>query len=175
VGRDVWHIGPGRRVVLSPHFVARDNVHDPAQILIGLTAGPEAANVLEDWPDGTLAEYAFAPVDAVTPLDGLENLDAAQLAAVGRFIVPFGGLLRGRLAAGETLVVNGATGAFGRGATGTRSRRSRKRRAGALRRSRSRATWPPTQRRSARLAAAALTSPSTWSAMRAIRARRSQR
>jgi alcohol dehydrogenase len=32
---------------------------------------------------------------------------------LNRFIVPFGGLLRGRLAAGETLVVNGATGAYG--------------------------------------------------------------
>jgi alcohol dehydrogenase len=30
-----------------------------------------------------------------------------------RFIVPYGGLLRGRLAAGETLVVSGATGAYG--------------------------------------------------------------
>ena len=32
---------------------------------------------------------------------------------IGRCIIPFGGLLRGRLAAGETLVVNGATGAYG--------------------------------------------------------------
>jgi alcohol dehydrogenase len=30
-----------------------------------------------------------------------------------RYIVPFGGLLRGRLAAGETLVVTGASGAYG--------------------------------------------------------------
>lgn len=30
-----------------------------------------------------------------------------------RYIVPFGGLLRGRLAAGETLIVTGATGAHG--------------------------------------------------------------
>ena len=32
---------------------------------------------------------------------------------LNRAIVPFGGLLRGRLGAGETLVVNGATGAYG--------------------------------------------------------------
>jgi len=32
---------------------------------------------------------------------------------LNRFILPFGGLLRGRLVAGETPVVNGATGAFG--------------------------------------------------------------
>ncbi len=88
VGRDVWHLKPGQRVVLSSHFVARDNVEDPAQILIGLTAGEGAAPVLADWPDGTLAEYALMPVEAVTPAEGLDHLDAAQLAAVGRCIIP---------------------------------------------------------------------------------------
>ncbi|MBV8104800.1 MAG: zinc-binding dehydrogenase [Hyphomicrobiales bacterium] len=113
VGRDVWTLKPGRRAVVSSHFVARENVDDPPEALIGLTAGAGAASMLADWPDGTLADYALAPVEAVTPLDGLERIDAGQLAALGRFIVPFGGLLRGRLAAGETLVVNGATGAYG--------------------------------------------------------------
>jgi alcohol dehydrogenase len=113
VGRDVWHLKPGQRVVLSSHFVAPENVEDPAQILIGLTAGAGAEAVLADWPDGTLAEYALMPVEAVTPAQGLDHIEAAQLAAVGRCIIPFGGLLRGRLAAGETLVVNGATGAYG--------------------------------------------------------------
>ena len=36
-----------------------------------------------------------------------------QLAVLSRCVVPYGGLLRGRLAAGETLVVTGATGAYG--------------------------------------------------------------
>ena len=113
VGRDVWTLRKGERVVVSSHFSARENVDDPAQILIGLTAGAGSESMLADWPDGTLAEYALAPVEAVTPLDGFEGADAAELAALSRFIVPFGGLLRGRLAAGETLVVNGATGAYG--------------------------------------------------------------
>jgi len=113
VGRDVWHLKPGQRVVLSSHFVAQENVEDPAQILIGLTSSPDAAPVLADWPDGTLAEYALMPVAAVTPAEGLEQLSATELVTIGRCIVPFGGLLRGRLAAGETLVVNGATGAYG--------------------------------------------------------------
>jgi alcohol dehydrogenase len=97
----------------TAHFVARDNVEDRAQILIGLTAGVGAEPVLADWPDGTLAEYALMPVEAVTPAEGLDHLDAAHLAAVSRCIIPYGGLLRGRLAAGEMLVVNGATGAYG--------------------------------------------------------------
>ena len=114
VGRDVWHLKPGQRVVFSPHLVAGENVDEPAQMLIGLTAfGAGSAAIQADWRDGALAEYALAPVATLTPLDGLEAIDAAQLAVLNRFIVPFGGLLRGRLAAGETLVVNGATGAYG--------------------------------------------------------------
>ena len=113
VGRDVWSLKAGQRVVVSSHFVARENVADPAQVLIGLTAGAGSAEMLADWPDGTLAEFALAPVEAVTPLESLDGRDAADLAVISRFIVPFGGLLRGRLAAGETLVVNGATGAYG--------------------------------------------------------------
>ena len=113
VGRDVWRLKSGQRVVLSPHFMARENVEDPPQALIGLTAGADGAPVLADWPDGTLAEFALAPVEAVTPLKGLEREDAARLSILSRFIVPYGGLLRGRLQAGETLLVNGATGAYG--------------------------------------------------------------
>src|SRR6202048_1888694 len=113
VGRDVWHLRRGERVVLSSHFVAPENVEDPAQVLIGLTSSPDAAQVLADWPDGTLAEYALMPAEVVTPAEGLEDFDAAQLVTIGRCIIPFGGLLRGRLAPGETLVVNGATGAYG--------------------------------------------------------------
>jgi alcohol dehydrogenase len=113
VGREVWHLHPGQRVVLSSHFVASENVEDPAQVLIGLTSSPDAAQVLADWPDGTLAEYALMPAEVVTPAGGLDQFDAAQLVTIGRCIIPFGGLLRSRLAAGETLIVNGATGAYG--------------------------------------------------------------
>lgn len=113
VGRDVWHVKPGDRVIVSSHVVARDNVRDPGQALIGLTAGAHGQAIIDDWPDGTLAEYALVPIDAVTPLDGLDAFDSAQLCALSRFAVPFGGLLRGRLAAGESIVVSGASGAYG--------------------------------------------------------------
>jgi alcohol dehydrogenase len=43
----------------------------------------------------------------------LQDFDAVQLAVLSRCAVPFGGLLRGRLTAGETVVVTGATGAYG--------------------------------------------------------------
>ena len=113
VGRDVWSLEKGQRVVVSPFFVARENVDDPAQILIGLTAGADQNRC---WPTGRTGRspnMRSRPSRRSTPLDGFEAADAAELAALSRFIVPFGGLLRGRLAAGETLVVNGATGAYG--------------------------------------------------------------
>ena len=114
VGRDVWELKPRQRVVFSPHFVSAENVDDPPHVLIGLTAlGARSAALQEDWRDGSLAEYALAPVSTITPAENLQAFDSAQLAVLNRFIVPFGGLLRGRLAAGETLLVNGATGAYG--------------------------------------------------------------
>lgn len=117
VGEGVWHLQAGQRVVLSSYFVAQENVREPAQILLGVTAsGAIAERMQADWPDGTLAEYASYPASAVTPVDDLPLLSAVQLAMTTRCIVPFGGLLRGRLAAGETLIVSGATGAYGTGA-----------------------------------------------------------
>src|SRR5260370_39026770 len=113
VGRDVWHLKPGQRVVLSSHFVAAENVEDPAQILIGLTSSPDAAQGLADWPDGTLAEYALMPVEAITPAEGLDEFDSTGLVTIGRFIIPFGGLLPGRLPPPEPLAVTHAPGPSG--------------------------------------------------------------
>lgn len=116
VGEGVYHLRPGQRVYVSPHLVAGERVADPAQLLAGLTAmGADDASLAlqRDWPHGVHAEQAEAPAGAVTPLDGLDGAPAAQLAVLGKFLVPFGGLLRGGLQPGETLVVNGASGAFG--------------------------------------------------------------
>jgi hypothetical protein len=100
---------------VSSHLVARENVPEPAQILIGATSPGGVADALQQsWRDGTLAEYVLFPVLNATRLDGFEDFDLAQLTVITRPIVPFGGLVRGRLAAGETVIVNGATGAMER-------------------------------------------------------------
>jgi alcohol dehydrogenase len=114
VGRDVWHLRPGQRVLLSSLFQATENVPDPARILIGVTSFGGVSEAMQaDWPDGSLAEYALLPASAVAPVDGIDEVAPARLSATTRFVVPYGGLVRGRLAAGETLIVNGATGAYG--------------------------------------------------------------
>jgi alcohol dehydrogenase len=114
VGRDVWQLRPGQRVLLSSLFRSAENVPDPAQLLIGVTSfGPDSEKIQADWPNGSLAEYTLLPASAVVPADGFDDMAATQLSAAARFVVPYGGLVRGRLAAGETLIVNGATGAYG--------------------------------------------------------------
>lgn len=114
VGADVWHLKPGQRVVISSYLVVRENVPEPAQILIGITSPGGVADAMQQsWRNGTLAEYVLSPASSVTPLEGFKDLDLAQLAVITRCILPFGGLVRGRLTAGETVIVNGATGAYG--------------------------------------------------------------
>ncbi len=51
-----------------------------------------------EWPDGTLAGiYALRPVSAVTTAAGVDDVPADVLVAAARFVVPYGGLKRGRL------------------------------------------------------------------------------
>jgi alcohol dehydrogenase len=118
-GPGVYHLRPGTRVVLDPRALADERVAEPAQILIGLTGMPSAqpgpVKALQAaWPDGTYAEMARMPASVLTPLpSALDAVPAERLVAIGKFAVPYGGLLRGGLDAGETIVVNGASGYFG--------------------------------------------------------------
>jgi alcohol dehydrogenase len=114
VGPEVWHVKKGQRVVTSSHLVARENLQEPGQILMGITSpGGVGDEMRESWKDGTLAEYILRPVQSVTVIEGLDNYPLPRLTAITRCIVPYGGLVRGRLTAGETVIVNGATGAYG--------------------------------------------------------------
>lgn len=116
VGPGVFHLRPEQRVVLNPHFVVDERGVEPAQILIGLTRiSSDSAPVQEEWPDGTFAEYALMPAGALTPTG--DGLTPERLATLGKFTVPYGGFARIGLTAGETVIVNGATGYFGSAAT----------------------------------------------------------
>jgi alcohol dehydrogenase len=117
VGAGVHHFHAGQRVALNPYWIADEAVTEPAQALLGLTGiSPDSAAMLAAFPHGTLREIAEMPASTLVPLDGLEHLPAERLATLSKFAVPFGGLRRGRLAAGETVAVNGAAGNFGSGA-----------------------------------------------------------
>jgi alcohol dehydrogenase len=116
-GPGVYGLAAGQRVLLSGFATAAENVPSPAQALLGMTADPRAHGLVDDWPDGTLAEYALVPASTVTPIPAsLAEVPAVRLAPVIRGLVPYGGFLRGRLQPGETAIVHGATGAFGQAA-----------------------------------------------------------
>ncbi|MCX4163106.1 MULTISPECIES: zinc-binding dehydrogenase [Paraburkholderia] len=114
VGDGVLAFRAGQRVAVNPYWIANETVREPAQVLIGLTGiSGDSAPMLDEFPHGTLREFAEFPASTLIALDGLDDIDSARLAALGKFAVPFGGLRRGRLQAGETIVVNGASGYFG--------------------------------------------------------------
>lgn len=117
IGDGVYHLEPGQRVIVNPYMVAAEPVADPAQVLIGLTGiSPDSGPLLTDWADGTLREVADFPAQTVIAAEGLDDIEDSRLATTGKFIVPLGGLIRGRLTAGETVIIHGATGYFGSGA-----------------------------------------------------------
>lgn len=114
VGEGVVAFRAGQRVAVNPFWIADESVREPAQALIGLTGiSADSGSLLADFPHGSLRELAEFPVSTLIPLDGLDEVASTRLATLGKFAVPFGGLRRGRLAAGETVVVNGANGYFG--------------------------------------------------------------
>ena len=123
VGAGVYHLRPGQRVILDPHLAVDERTPEPAQILIGLTAtrssgfggiAEVAAALQRDWPDGTLAERACMPASVLTSLPAsLDGEPAARLVGLSKLAVPYGGFLRAGLQAGETVLVNGASGYFG--------------------------------------------------------------
>ena len=120
-GAGVYGLAAGQRVFCSPYLVVGENVAEPAEALIALTAltaDPASAGLVNRWRDGTLAELALVPASAITPVPAtLGHIGSDRLAALSRCVVPYGGFLRGRLTAGEVVVVHGATGAFGSAAT----------------------------------------------------------
>lgn len=120
VGAGVFHLRAGMRVVLDPRAVVDERVARPAQMLIGLTnmrPSPDdsvGAAFQRAWPDGTCAEMARMPASVATPLPReLDPVPAERLAAIAKLAVPYGGFMRAGLEAGETVVVNGASGYFG--------------------------------------------------------------
>jgi alcohol dehydrogenase len=113
-GPDSTKLKIGDWVFVDSTIRSRDNVAGPEQILLGWTYRTPAALPLHRYyHHGSFAEQMLVPTENATPIGDIEAADAGRWTALGRLLVPFGGLLAGELRAGETLVVNGATGGFG--------------------------------------------------------------
>ncbi|WP_428660945.1 alcohol dehydrogenase catalytic domain-containing protein [Reyranella sp.] len=114
IGPDATRLSIGDWVMIDPTIRGRDDAVAPDIILQGLTAGtPEALRLQRYYHDGAFAERVRVPTENAVPIGAIDPADAGRWFALGRLLVPYGGLLAGRLLAGETLLVNGATGAFG--------------------------------------------------------------
>jgi alcohol dehydrogenase len=123
VGEAVRHLAAGQRVFLDPQFTVNERVTNPARILIGVgildsdpfdgVSAPSVA-ALRQWHNGTYAEFACMPASAATPLPkSLDDITGERLAGLGKFAVPYGGLLRANFEPGETVIVLGASGYLG--------------------------------------------------------------
>ena len=117
VGPDATELAPGDWVFCDPTVRSRDNAQAPDIILQGLTAGSARARHLQKYfHDGSWAERIRVPTECAIRIGPLSEADAVSWCAFGNFVVPYGGFVAANLQAGETVLVNGATGAFGSGA-----------------------------------------------------------
>ncbi|MEU8709327.1 alcohol dehydrogenase catalytic domain-containing protein [Streptomyces sp. NPDC048565] len=120
VGR-ITHIGPdatrlrvGDLVWCDPTVRSRDDALTPDITLQGWSSrGEGGARLAVHLHDGPFAESMRVPTENVFPLPAAAEDDPSRWASLGVHVIAYGGLLAGGLAAGETLLVSGATGNLG--------------------------------------------------------------
>jgi alcohol dehydrogenase len=113
-GPDATKLSVGDWVYCDPTIRSRDDLVNPDVILQGWTYATAAGLPLHRfYHHGSFAEQMLVPTENVTSIGVIDPADAGRWTALGRLLVPYGGLLAGDFQAGETVVVNGATGGFG--------------------------------------------------------------
>ncbi|MFJ9855498.1 alcohol dehydrogenase catalytic domain-containing protein [Streptomyces sp. NPDC101150] len=114
VGPDATRLRPGDLVWCDSTVRSRDDALTPDITLQGWSSrGEGGARLARYLHDGSFAELMRVPTENVFPLPAAAGDDPARWAALGVHVIPYGGLLAGGLAAGETLLVSGATGNLG--------------------------------------------------------------
>ncbi|MFI5608698.1 alcohol dehydrogenase catalytic domain-containing protein [Amycolatopsis sp. NPDC051903] len=112
VGADATKLRPGDLVWCDSTVRARDDALTPDITLQGWSSrGEGGARLSRYFHDGPFAELMRVPTENVHPLPA--GADPVRWAALGVHVIPYGGLLAGGLAAGETVLVSGATGNLG--------------------------------------------------------------
>ena len=113
-GPDATHLKLGDWVYCDPTVRSRDSALSPDIALQGLTAAGEGGLRLQrHFHDGAWAEQVRVPTENAIAIGALDKAEAAKWSTLGTLLVPYGGFLAGKLQPGETVLVNGATGAFG--------------------------------------------------------------
>ncbi|MET9494375.1 zinc-binding alcohol dehydrogenase family protein [Streptomyces sp. NPDC006552] len=113
-GPDATRLRPGDLVWCDTTVRSRDDALTPDITLQGWSSrGEGGARLARYFHDGAYAELMRVPTENVFPLPAAAGEAPARWAALGLHVIPYGGLLAGGLAAGETLLVSGATGNLG--------------------------------------------------------------
>jgi len=113
-GPDATHLKVGDWVMCDPTVRSRDDALMPDITLQGLSARGEGGMKLQAYyRGGGLAEQMRVPTENAIAIGDIDPADAGRWCAVTTALVPYGGLLAGRMQPGETLLISGATGQFG--------------------------------------------------------------
>jgi alcohol dehydrogenase len=117
-GSDATRLAVGDWVFLDSTVRSRDDAISPDITLQGLSAGNAegALRLQRYYHDGSYAEQMSTPTENVVRLHNFDGAKAPEWCGLGSLLVPYGGLVSINLKAGETVLVNGATGKIGSGA-----------------------------------------------------------
>lgn len=114
IGPDATRLAIGDWVFCDPTVRSRDDALTPDVTLQGWAAGGPGGLLLQNhFRHGAWAERMMLPTENAIRIGSIDAADAPKWCAMGILLVPYGGLLAADLRAGETVIVNGATGAFG--------------------------------------------------------------
>jgi len=114
VGPDSTRLVQGDWVYCDPTVRARDDAVTPDITLQGISARGEGGLKLQRYfHDGAWAGQMRVPTENAVRIGDITAAEAPRWCAIGMFLVPYGGLLAAHVQAGETVLVNGATGGFG--------------------------------------------------------------
>ena len=114
IGPDATHLVIGDWVYCDPTVRSRDNALSPDITLQGLSAGGEGGLRLQKYfRDGSFAEQIRVPTENAIKIAARDEADVKAFFGLGTLLVPYGGLLAANVRAGETVLINGATGNFG--------------------------------------------------------------
>ncbi|GAA1459888.1 quinone oxidoreductase family protein [Williamsia maris] len=113
-GPDSTRLTPGELVWCDATVRSRDDATTPDITLQGWSSrGDGGLRLSRHFHDGSFAERMSVPTECVHRLSDVDTVDAARWAALGVYLVPYGGLLAAEFRAGESLLVSSATGNFG--------------------------------------------------------------
>lgn len=115
VGPDATRLAVGDWVFCDPTVRSRDDATMPDILLQGWTAGDAGGGLRlqKHFTHGSFAEQMRVPTENVTRIGNIDDSEAPLWCALGTLLVPYGGFAAANLTAGETVLINGATGAFG--------------------------------------------------------------